>query len=240
MWKPLAVAALALTAAVPASAQPRPDADIVGIRLGMTMEEAEKIVRAHMKVLIVTVHGEKSTGNTNWNTKPWWEFKSFHAAKNEEVVMLVNGEPDGKKVIGVVRYLTLPRELSGKINEPKVEKILLEKYGRWNLQNRYSLYPVYHWATEKSPHCLFQTMQGPKAAKVIEGFPIQGEPNPNSPTPTFQVRPSGWDDFPRIAPLYKQCGLTVSAENEWGGQLFVALYDFSLIAPYYERPRPGR
>lgn len=107
-------------------------ADIVGIRLGMTLAEAEQVIRGRMKLGWVASSkppwsGHVSRGPWNKNPRlPYSEFRTFVSAGGEKEIVLFSHAEVSDRVLGVARSV----ELQAGVTDEMVIKQLHEKYGR--------------------------------------------------------------------------------------------------------------
>ena len=100
--------------------------DVSGIRLGMSFDDADRIIRGHMtvgRVLETGPAGLQSEGQT----------ALFHAARlymrddNMEMFLLLHAPPTvDRQVIGIVRTLTQP---SGELSIEDFRQAVIDKYG---------------------------------------------------------------------------------------------------------------
>ncbi len=107
-------------------------ADIVGIRLGMTLAEAEQLIRGRMKLRGVASSKPPSNsvvGGALWIKNPripYSEFRTFVSADGEEEIVLFFHLKVSDRVLGVARRV----QLQAGVTDEMVIKQLQEKYGR--------------------------------------------------------------------------------------------------------------
>lgn len=106
-------------------------ADIVGIRLGMTLAEAEQLIRARMKVGAVGSSKPPSPplADAHWVKNPrfpYSEFRTFVGTNAEEEIVLFSHAAVSDRVVGVARSV----ELQPGVTDEMILKQLLEKYGK--------------------------------------------------------------------------------------------------------------
>ncbi len=101
-------------------------ADVIGVRPGMSIEEAEKIIRAHFRVAYVSA--DSSHGKTSPDL--FDAYKAFHNADNSEAIVLFKGSASNNTVLAVARTFALGADMKGDQNLNKVKELLKAKYGR--------------------------------------------------------------------------------------------------------------
>lgn len=235
----------------PTAAQMKAD-DIIGMKLGMPVAEADKIIRAHMKVELVAASGVEHTGSFSSFAKPWRETISYHTANNTESITLVVGEPKGNTVRAVYRHFTLPADFvkrdkvimkgNGYWDSEPRRNLLYEKYGKNDQETTNGPYLSLHWNAGKSDHCLFVHVPDSSGSdKPIEGAwdsSWTARPSRTSPVPRFPVNTK--DDVPRVSDLHKKCGTTLTATLvpvSFRERMYLALYNFALLVPIYEKSK---
>jgi hypothetical protein len=101
------------------------NADIIGIRLGMTLSEAEQIIRNHMHVGWVGDLGGKIAPGIKANQPYIQHFRTFINKEGREVVALYWDSKSSDRIVAVTRSLRLPTGASPE----DVTAQLLKKYG---------------------------------------------------------------------------------------------------------------
>lgn len=106
-------------------------ADTVGIRLGMTLVEAEQVIRGRLNLGWVASSKPPSRPivQSDWIRNPrtpYSEFRIFGTADAEEQIVLFSHAGVSDRVMGVVRSVQLQAGVTGEM----VVKQLLEKYGK--------------------------------------------------------------------------------------------------------------
>lgn len=102
--------------------------DIVGLRLGMSFEEADKVIRAHMDV------GTVKHADRKWNVdiafgelQPFSSGRLYESKDGKETIVLVDEAPSATgTVLGVTRTLILDKD---KIAPASLARSLRKKYG---------------------------------------------------------------------------------------------------------------
>jgi hypothetical protein len=201
------------------------NADVIGIRLGMTMAEAEQIVRAHFQVAVVTVDDSKSKSRP----EPFHDKKTFHNADNSEKIVLIKGSPDNETVVAVAREFDLGPDMKGDQNRDKVKDLLKQKYGPPDVDWK----TVLHWSAKKPASCLLSVGAGGRGGKVVEGQWNRGIDSPYVPSLGFSTFINK-DDLPKVVSDMQNCGPVVMANI--GNSLTVALYDLTILAPLFVLP----
>lgn len=106
------------------------NADIIGIRIGMSLSEAEQIIRKHMKVGWVAELNKKKfpTFNEGRNLVPYRNLRIFvsEPSKEQREQIVLFSSPDvGDRVIAVAREVSLPKGVATDVMNQR----LREKYG---------------------------------------------------------------------------------------------------------------
>lgn len=98
--------------------------EMIGLRLGMTAEEADRIIRNHMPVAVVLTRDQSShpTRRFGW--------RAYARADTREFVALFIHETDDERVVGISRSLDLPTPLTPE----QFEAMFVDKYGKPNLK----------------------------------------------------------------------------------------------------------
>lgn len=100
------------------------NADVVGIRLGMTVAEAEKIIRRNMDVEWVARSPDKAPPYLQQN-RPYNYFKTFISSDSGEQITVFWHSEISDRIVAITRVLPLPE---GASPEAAVTQ-LLDKYG---------------------------------------------------------------------------------------------------------------
>jgi len=106
--------------------------DIAGLRLGMSFEEADKIIRSHMEV------GRTLTADRSWSVRaaagtidPFSSGVAYESKDGREIIIIHDEPPSAAKVvIGAVRQVVFEK---GKVSPEQVFSQAREKYGQANL-----------------------------------------------------------------------------------------------------------
>lgn len=125
--------ALAPPAIPPADTLDMPEAktaglDILGIRLGMPFEEADRIIRAHMQVQkVLTADRRRQVGTISGNLIPYTSGRIYASSAGNEAIAIFDEPPAAaEKVLGMWRILRLPR---GGADPAGLKTTLGERYG---------------------------------------------------------------------------------------------------------------
>jgi len=125
--------ALRLPEAEPALPDKASGPDIVGLRLGMTFDEADAIIRTHMKVGRVLVRDRaRDTKAIAGELENFSSSRIYVAEDGSEFIMLYDEPPAAPAVVlGITRQVNFP---SGKVTAAAIMTKLREKYGQedWN------------------------------------------------------------------------------------------------------------
>jgi peptidoglycan hydrolase-like protein with peptidoglycan-binding domain len=114
-------------------------ADIIGIRLGMTISEAERIIRQHMQVGWVTMldlEQHPLTHSLRLERFPYNEFRAFVSMDGTEQIVLYMSPEAPDRLQAVTRAVPLPRSVS----DEAITATLNEKYGEPIAADRYTVW----------------------------------------------------------------------------------------------------
>jgi hypothetical protein len=102
--------------------------DIVGLRLGMTFETADQIIREHMKVgRFLVADRAYQAGASTGDVRPFSSGRLYVSEDETDTIILFDEPPSAEgMVMGVVRQLNLPK---GKVPAASVFARLRDKYG---------------------------------------------------------------------------------------------------------------
>lgn len=103
--------------------------DVVGLKLGMTFEEADRIIREHMEVGVVLAADRSwSPYEAFGDIQPFSSGRLYESKDEKEVIVLFDEAPSASKVVmGVSRQLAFEK---GKLKPAQIFKGLLKKYGK--------------------------------------------------------------------------------------------------------------
>jgi hypothetical protein len=123
------------------------NADIVGIRLGMTVAEAERKIRGRMTVgwVATLLDLEDRKRNPQWRAPylPYSEFRMFISADGNEYIALYSQKDISDRVLGVLRRVPVHAGTS----KVEVFRSLLNKYGQEPM-NEYGQKPAINEGSE--------------------------------------------------------------------------------------------
>jgi hypothetical protein len=103
--------------------------DVVGVRLGMSFEDAERLIREHMAV------GRSLVADRAWQVKaatgeiePFTSGRLFESEDGSEIIVLYDEPPAAPGIVlGIVRQIALPK---GQASPAQVVAQLEQKYGQ--------------------------------------------------------------------------------------------------------------
>ncbi|MGE0119655.1 MAG: peptidoglycan-binding protein [Dongiaceae bacterium] len=130
--------ALRLPDAQPALPDKASGPDIVGLRLGMTFDEADAIIRDHMSVGRVLVRDRaRDTKAVAGDFEDFSSSRIYVAEDGSEFIMLYDEPPAASAVVlGITRQVNFP---SGKVTAAAVMTNLREKYGQEDWTGTYGI-----------------------------------------------------------------------------------------------------
>lgn len=236
------------------------NADVIGIRPGMPVAEAEKIIREHMVVGWVGELADDAPGVRSPN-RPYNYFRTFISNDGSEHVALYWHPEISNKLQGVTRTLVLPDKMS----DEAVLTSLKNKYGT-DLLVPSQKTPAWVWTVDfgaskrlrqlSNPTKEDRFRMGPCQASIqgkirirwldiLEGEPITSSIQrrfPSSAGTTASIRVNGGKSGTYKQPQWevtqwKECGPTVSANvnsSNLGKVLEVGLFDLSTYGPVYD------
>lgn len=102
--------------------------DILGIRLGMSFDEADRIIRTHMKVSqVLLADRSKQLSAATGDIVPYTSGRIYASGDGHELIAILDEPPAAPgKVLGVWRLLRLPK---GSLDPGGVKAALVERYG---------------------------------------------------------------------------------------------------------------
>ncbi len=104
------------------------DADIAGIRLGMTVPEAERIIRKHISVGWVLEPSYEAAAQKKFNAdpdRPYRHFRAFSNTDGKEQIVLFWHPEASDRVLAVTRSMPIPEDMKHR----DIQGQLVEKYG---------------------------------------------------------------------------------------------------------------
>lgn len=147
---------------LPASSLTMPESenalrDVLGIRLGMSFADAEKLIREHMEIGNVLVADRTlQTSAATGQIEPYTSGRIFSSAEGNELIAIFDEPPAAPEtVLGIWRILRLPQ---GSVDSAGLKAILAERYGVPGTVQEVSL-PfmntgvAYLWNDAKNPRC---------------------------------------------------------------------------------------
>lgn len=245
-------------------------ADVIGIRIGMDVREAERIIREHMNVgWIGELSADAPASRTRSANRPYSYFKTYISADGSEHVALFWHPEISERLMAVTRTLMLPKETQ----EDAVLAQLKDKYGTdvlvssnkresWVWTANYGEAPALkHTAnpTDESRFRIFRmgqcyaTVQGAfriSSLDIIEGEPVTFDVLRRLPsgvnTKNIEVGGGRGGNYrePQWDPdVWKKCGPTISAainSSKSGKILSVGIFDLATYASVYEEAIKGK
>ncbi|MCF8126951.1 MAG: peptidoglycan-binding protein [Deltaproteobacteria bacterium] len=236
-------------------------ADVIGIRPGMTVEEAEKIIRSHMEVGWVGELAEDSTiAQLKSPDRPYHHFRTYISKNGREHIAIFWHPEISERLQAVTRTLMLPDNIS----DETVFAQLKEKYGSDVLIPSNKV-PAWIWTVDYGAAPSLRKVSGvtnemrfrrgtcystisPNLSmqylNILDGEPLTRQVKKRLPNAvkTTQIRVLGggsgqlkqkqWDPD-----AWQECGPTVSAEIKTYNKdkvLAVGMYDLSTYAPVYD------
>ncbi len=157
------------------------DADVAGVRLGMGLDEAERIARSTMNVgWVATLReaGDRDAFGSPDPNRPFSRLRSFISTEGDQQLVLFSDPARGDEVLGVARIILLPRNVTA----DSVAGQLIEKYGQPAMgydRNGRSSAPLI-WTVPSDPStwrssCAVQPgLWGLGSLKILEG-PSNGD-----------------------------------------------------------------
>jgi len=124
-------------------------ADIVGLRLGMTLDEADKIIRAHMDVGWVVEPIEVDL------KEPFAQYRAYFRADRDEAIALFVHPSVTPEVQAITRSLRLPADTE----HEKIFQSLQEKYGAPALEDKLGGAPHIVWTTSIDPNAPYPPLE---------------------------------------------------------------------------------
>jgi hypothetical protein len=237
--------------------------DVIGIRPGMSVAEAEAIIREHIEVgWVGELAADTPISNTRSPDRPYSYFKTYISADGSEHVALFWHPEISDKVQGVTRTVMLPENIS----DEAVFAQLKEKYGNDMLVPSAKI-PAWIWTVDYGESSKPQTSSSPTAEQrfrygqcnstasakisvgylnIIEGKPLTFEVKRSLPDGIKTTEIGIWGGSSGYAPGkpttwdsggWQECGPTVSAEirTHYDDKvLAVGMYDLSTYAPVYD------
>lgn len=232
-------------------------ADIVGIRIGMPIAEAERITREHMNVgWVAELSPDRPAAEVEEDDRPYRHFRTYISADGTEQIALFSHPDVSDRLLAVTRTLVLPDTAS----DDAVLSQLMEKYGNDPVVADFSRGGIV-WTADigtarggsPAPDSVFGrgTCSASIAAtyrsnslNVLEGQPFSREQRPQSASAAARItvrggqtqRQLGETDWDPSA--WSACGPTVLASmrsSNLGKVLSVGMYDLSTYALVYQQ-----
>jgi peptidoglycan hydrolase-like protein with peptidoglycan-binding domain len=206
------------------------DMDIVGIKLGMSLEEADKIVRKHMQPMSVYRYSRQDSPKP-YGAEPFGRSMMYikfgeqpDPAKSEDtlywganrphevITLIIEANANGKdEVMGIWRSLLLPKD----VNRDALRKSLIDKYGEplrkqgnfatWAYSNTYSI----------NQNCQPKQSRASKAGRQL----VSGTEIPSHAKnlwnvwlmPSMMTTNTRWKDMVESEDFLEECGPTLYA-----------------------------
>lgn len=104
------------------------DKDVLGVRLGMPFEEADRLIRAHMQVgKVLTADRSQQMESVSGEIVPYTSGRIYASAAGDEMIAIFDEPPAAPQtVLGVWRVLRLPK---GETSPASLRAALAERYG---------------------------------------------------------------------------------------------------------------
>lgn len=206
-------AAQAATSALRDKAARLAQADIVGIRLGMPFDEAERIVRERMAPGAVLDYA-----NPPSPPRVLQDYRTFHSADGNEQITLFRAIDDRNRVVAIARAVALPESL----DRDTLKARLAEKYGEADRESK----ATQLWtASEDASRCGVSFSWDRSGLRTIEGPDEVMKPYVpilSTSEPQFGKDPT--------RDLWQGCGPSVSA-NILSSRLQISMYDLGAYRP---------
>lgn len=131
--------------------------DILGIRLGMSFDEADSLIRTHMEVSkLLTADRSRQVSAIAGAIEPFTSGRLYVSADGHELIAIHDEPPAaGNTVLGIWRLLRLPK---GSVDPTALKSTLTERYGEPSKTQEVSL-PLmqtgiaWHWTEVEHPRC---------------------------------------------------------------------------------------
>ncbi|WP_172746710.1 peptidoglycan-binding protein [Neorhizobium sp. T25_13] len=131
--------------------------DLLEIRLGMSFDDADKLIREHMSVSkVLTADRKRQLGSISGDLLPYTSGRIYASSANNELIAIFDEPPASPgRVLGIWRILRLPQ---GSTNAATVKATLVERYGEPRAVQEVSL-PMMHkgvaflWTDYADPGC---------------------------------------------------------------------------------------
>lgn len=205
--------------AAQASAQAKvKELDVIGIKLGMTLEEAESIIRKHMDVGRV-LEGKRLYDGSLKSSRiiPATSGKLFVSKDEREIIAILDEPPAvSGKVLAAWRRVYIP---AGTLLPAEALAGLKEKYGDPVISSKRVHGNVYAWSPKGERDCAFFSRSGPESAlsaiwtdkgERIELKHSDGRPIPDGMLPAPYRDPSN-PEYKRV----KDCGSIVATQLDF-------------------------
>lgn len=103
-------------------------ADVVGLQLGMTFDEADQIIRSHMDVgLILIADRAWSSFEAFGDIQPYSSGRLYESEDEKEVIIIFDDAPSASNIImGLTRHVVFDK---GKVKPGQIIRSLVKKYG---------------------------------------------------------------------------------------------------------------
>ena len=208
-----------VTVAPPSEAYGR---DIVGLRLGMSFEEADKIIRAHMDV------GRTFTADRSWsvraaagNIDPFSSGVAYESKDGREIIVIHDEPPSASKVvIGAVRLVDLGK---GTVPPVQIFAQAKEKYGPADVTEQGSQ----AWVDMDNADWKCAASYGSQAHQPkwrdADGSSVEWKPR------TYRGLPTPFDTERSVLEMRSKCGpgltLTIDTGDSERDRLIFRLHD---------------
>ena len=242
-------------------------ADVIGIRIGMDVREAERIIREHMDVgWIGKLSSNKPAVSVRSPNRPYSHFKTYISADGSEYVALFWHPEVSSRLMAVTRTLMLPKD----IKQDEVLVQLKDKYGAdvlvsppnrasWVWTSDYGKAPAVKHIANPTDAYRFRMGQcyatsrssfGISSLDIIEGKPVTRDVLRRLPSgmgatiiDVYGGKGGTYSD-PKWDPhAWTACGPAVSAAinpRNSGKTLSVGIFDLAAYASVYNKVIKGK
>ena len=131
--------------------------DVLGVRLGMSFADAEKLIREHMEVgKVLIADRTKQISAATGQIEPYTSGRIYASAEGNELIAIFDEPPAAREtVLGIWRILRLPQ---GSVDSAGLKAILAERYGEPDTVQDVSLPSMntgvaYLWNDLRNPSC---------------------------------------------------------------------------------------
>ncbi|WP_442487684.1 peptidoglycan-binding domain-containing protein [Halomonas litopenaei] len=207
--------------------------DMLGIRLGMSMDEAEAIIRDHMDVEHVLIRDRRQQpGYVAGEFQPFTSGQAFISKDRRERIILYDEPPAALGVVmGVTRQLAFPK---GQVTLGVLLNEVRKKYGQegWSDRSRARIGWGEGFESQNSrtggSHTCFPRMSQMTSLAMREWQVADGLP---SATPLDQPLSLPSIGMPREHPLGMECGVSLALDASASGNQQEDLFTLHLIDP---------